>query len=345
MNTIQNNQEILLVATPETIEKVTEIKHHLEDILSVDVQTYTMPYDKFADTAHNVEFKQSISGKNIFIYADCYSDDPSWDLWSKYMFHRHILSACQENRAKNINIIYPCFPYSRSDKEPEAGWNNTSKKVSIMAPWVLDDAHRHWVNSLITVDIHNQWVLSRWWNKPQNIVNLYYKWMIDYALQWMDKNNTEIWSTDWWWTKKIEWLAQVIELNNYVAFKSRNKTEKNSVKKLFIEKGCATIHGKDIIIYDDMIDTWWTMCKVIEELKNQWARSIKIVSPHGMFNNNALQKIKQWVDEWIVSDVIISDTITRKNTPERVTVLKSYKLFGNTIWSLLQWNQINRNAA
>lgn len=66
-----------------------------------------------------------------------------------------------------------------------------------MAPWVLDDAARHGVDSLITLDVHNNGIFSRnGIDMPKNIVNLYYKWMIDYAIKGLDPANVEIGSTD-----------------------------------------------------------------------------------------------------------------------------------------------------
>lgn len=341
-----DNREILLVSSPETAEKVNQIKEHLSTILTQSVATYEIPYNTFSDSAHNTEFKTKICGKHVFIYADCYSDDPSWDLPSKYMFTRQLLSACQSNRVASNNIIYPCYPYSRSDKEEDVWWNGWNKIVSIMAPRVLDDAHRHWVETFTTLDIHNQAVLSRGWIKtPNQITNLGYRRMIDYALKQLDPTNTEIGSTDEWWTKKISGLAQVLGLNNYIAFKSRDNTVANSVKQLFVEKWFAEIAWKDIIVYDDMIDTWWTICLAVEQLKKKWAKSITIVSPHWMFNNDAIEKLERLYTAWDIRSIIISDTITRSSLPSWITVLKTNRLFANTIASLLNEQEVNINDA
>lgn len=345
MKKLHDLQDLMLVSSPETQEKINAIKEHIESILSINVETYTMPYDKFADGAYNVEFKEQVSGKNIVVYADCYSDVGNGDLNSKYMFYRHILDAASRNRATTIDIIYPCFPYSRSDKEEDAWGNDISKKVPTMATRVVEDAVRHGVSNLITLDVHNQWVFATTKTPSMNITNLYYKWMIDYAMKDLDKENTEVWSTDLGGTKKIGEFAKVVQLNNYIAYKERDKTKPNSVKELFVEKWFSTITGKDIIVYDDMIDTWWTICELIEKLLIMNPRSIKVVSPHWMFNGSALEKLEKYITSWKVKEIIVSDSITRESLPERITVLKTHKLFGNALISLLNGEEVYRNAA
>lgn len=346
MKKLLENHNIMLVSSPDTAEKTNAIKEELESILTLNVETYTVPYDKFADGAYNTEFKNRLSWKHIIVYADCYSDDPSGDLNSKYMFYRHILSACQQNRVDNLSIIYPCFPYSRSDKEADAGWANWSKKVPIMAPLVLDDASRHGVDSLITLDVHNNWIFSRnGIDMPNNIVNLYYKWMIEYAMRDLEKEHIEIGSTDLWWTKKIKDVAKVLSLNNFMVDKDRNKKVANSVSQVFVMQWFASINSKHIIIYDDMIDTWWTICTLIDKLTTQYSpKSITIVSPHGMFNWNALEKLEAYHKSWVLKELIISDSVSRKSLPEWITILKTHRLFANTIASLLEGTSIDRNA-
>lgn len=335
----------MLISTPDTYAKVDQIKQELSELLWYIPEHLTHEYNQFADTSCNVELADSVRGKTVFVYADCFSDGWQWNLPSKYMMYRWILNAATKNGAGQTNIIFPCYPYARSDRQDDSGANPHAKRVAVMAPMVLQDMIGHGVDNLITLDIHNPVVLSGHSDAKLKTINLSYAWMMDYVIQQKDKNNVEIGSTDLWWTKKIGTLAKQISLNNYIAYKERDNTKPNSVKQIFVEKAFAEITGKDIVIYDDMIDTGGTICEVVAKLQQYQPASISVVSPHGMFNGAALEKLGAYVQQWVIESVVVSDSITREQLPEWVTVLPAHKLFANTIASVLKWESIDYNAA
>ncbi len=357
MEKLLHTQDILLICAPDTESKVIKIKEELTSLLPLDVQTYTMPYDKFADTARNTEIKDTplnesegdlhvaVQGKQVRVYADCFTDDPSADLNSKYMFYQHIIEIAKDNRAESVNIIYPCFPYWRSDKNDGTWSKNSTKKVPTMAKKVMRDASDGFTKNLITLDIHNPAIFGMWNDNNLKKVNLEYRWMMEYAMRDLDRTNVEIGSTDLWWSNKISNSAADQWLNNYVALKDRDKTISNTVKEVMIFPSFAQITWKDIIIYDDIIDTWGTICKVVDKIIKYKPKSIRIVAPNWMFNNDAYDKLKPYIEQNIVTEIIVSDSVTRSKTLEWVTVLPSYKLFSNAIASLLKGEQVNRNWA
>ncbi len=350
MNKLLYSEDILLVWAPDTQDKIEAIQEELSNIININVETYTMPYKKFADWSWNTEFKEEkfegiISGKQVWVYADCFTDYEEADLNSKYMFYQHIIETAKDNRAESVNIIYPCFPYARSDKNQNIASQWRSKKVPTMAKKVMRDMSDWFTQNLVTLDIHNSAILSMWNASNLNKTNLEYRRLMEYAMRDLDKSNVEIWSTDLWGTTKTKASANDQWLNNYAADKDRDKTIANSVKEVMIYPWHAKITGKDIIIYDDMIDTGWTICQVIEKIAANNPASIRIVTSHGMFNANALKKLEKYILEWTISEVITSDSITRTNSPKWITVLPTHKLFANTIGSLLQWTWVLRNAA
>lgn len=340
-----NHENLMLVSTPDTQAKVGQIKQELSELLWYTPEHLTHGYDQFADTSCNIELADSVRGKNVFVYADCFSDGWQWNLPSKYMMYRWILNAATKNGASQTNIIFPCYPYARSDRQDDSGLDAHSKRVAVMAPMVLQDMIGHGVDNLITLDIHNPVVLSGHSDAKLKTINLSYAWMVEYVIQQKSCQNIELWSTDLWWTKKIWKLAKQLSLNSYIAYKERDNTQPNSVKQVFVEKAFAELSGRDVVVYDDMIDTGGTICEVVNRLHEYNPKSITIVSPHGMFHGRALEKLWSYVEQWIIESVVVSDSITRSHLPEWITVLPTHKLFANTIASILQWESIDHNAA
>jgi len=52
------------------------------------------------------------------------------------------------------------------------------------------------------------------------------------------------------------------------------------------------VKGRDVILYDDMIDSAGTLCKAANNLKRKGAKRIYCFATHGLFNGKALNRIK-----------------------------------------------------
>ncbi len=50
------------------------------------------------------------------------------------------------------------------------------------------------------------------------------------------------------------------------------------------------VRGRDIIIFDDLIDTGGTLCKAALEIKKKGARKIYAFATHGLFSTKAALK-------------------------------------------------------
>jgi len=48
------------------------------------------------------------------------------------------------------------------------------------------------------------------------------------------------------------------------------------------------VRGRDVIIYDDIIDSAGTLCKAAADLRRKGAKKIYCFATHGLFNKNAL---------------------------------------------------------
>lgn len=334
---------LMLVSAWETSKlKVEAIKEWVQDILNSEVIHMNQPMKQFADGSWNVEFDQSVRWKILYIYADCFDLTWPWDLNSKYMLYQHIINAATHNWAKSVNVVYPCYPYARSDRPDDPWLSPNAKRVSVMAQRVLRDLEFEHVKRVITLDIHNSAVL--WWEQNIERINLSYWRLVENAIDGMDRSNIEVWSTDEGWTKKIWKLAKQLWLNNYWASKERDNTIPNSVKQVFIQERFAKITGKDIVIYDDMIDTAWTIVEIVKKLSERKPRSIKVVSTHGMFNGEALNRLKGLMDEWLITEVVVSDSINRENLPAFIKILPTAELFAQTIASLIKEESVSMNG-
>ena len=60
-----------------------------------------------------------------------------------------------------------------------------------------------------------------------------------------------------------------------------------------IKPASSDCNGKNILIVDDMISTGGTIIAATEQLKAAGAKSVVVACTHGVFINNALQRLKE----------------------------------------------------
>ncbi len=65
------------------------------------------------------------------------------------------------------------------------------------------------------------------------------------------------------------------------------------------------VSGKDVLMFDDMIDTGGSILQAARLLKEQGARSVRVIATHGIFSNDALTKMSDpTIDQVIVTNTI-----------------------------------------
>jgi len=70
---------------------------------------------------------------------------------------------------------------------------------------------------------------------------------------------------------------------------------------------------KDVIIIDDLIQTWWTIKETADKLRNLWAKSVSAYATHWVFPNNSHIELVKSLDKLIVTDSIPENINRAKN--------------------------------
>ena len=76
------------------------------------------------------------------------------------------------------------------------------------------------------------------------------------------------------------------------------------------------VDGKDCIIVDDLVDTGGSLLGCINILKEHGARDVYCAATHGVFSNNALEKIAASdIKEFVITNTIEHAAEKVRNTP------------------------------
>lgn len=88
---------------------------------------------------------------------------------------------------------------------------------------------------------------------------------------------------------------------------------------------------KDVIIIDDLIQTWGTIKETADKLRELWAKSVYAFATHGIFPNNSHIKLASSLDKLIVTDTI-PENISRANDVKNMEVLSIKPLLEKIIF-------------
>jgi ribose-phosphate pyrophosphokinase len=305
-----------------------------------EVSKEIIGYDKFANEETKIVFNESVRGKHVYLVCDV-----NWKInSSKTTFNdklqqaQLILHTAKKHGAKTINVIFTCFPYSRQDKPTQAWLKDRAKREASSTQFVVEILEMLWIDYCITIDIHNTATTNAF--KQTNFVNLYTWWFVQEVINKINKSDIVLSWTDEWCIKKTEAICKDLKLKNIVVLKTRDYSQKSVVteSRIFWD-----IEWKNVVIHDDILDTWWSLVSLIEEMKKKNPTSINIAITHWRFNDNAIEKLTKIHDEWMFENIYVTNTVYRENLPDFVKVVDASNIFANTITSIFQWESINYN--
>ncbi len=197
--------------------------------------------------------------------------------------------ALRELGVKKIITVVPYFGYSRQDKIFVRG---EAISARVMA--------RHialYSDYFIGMDLHADSILN-WFNIPT--MHLHATRPIGKFLK--ERGVNVVISPDKGGYKRAKYVADTVNAEFDYLEKTRLSGEEVIIKPKHLE-----VDGKVVAIVDDIISTGGTIARASEQLREQGASKIYAVCTHGLFIKNAVEKLKNSVDEFAATDTIESE--------------------------------------
>lgn len=341
------NNSITLFSTPDTHKNSTNIKENLTWIwIEKKIENNCIDYEYFSDWSPRLLLSESVRGNSVVILSDLFSHTntktgSSPSINDKYISTRALIKTVKDFWADIITVILPCFPYARDDKYDHNWCSDTKKRKPNLANLAVNDMINDNVSHVITVDLHNDATFNRTTNTK--FINLSPGWLFKKIIHDMqlDSSNTLLSWTDAGSKKKIEAISKDLQINHITTLKERDYSQDQKISQVSVYWDC---YGKNIILYDDMIDTWWTMIECIKAIKAKWAKSIHVIASHGMFHWDSITQFNSLYNEGTIQSLSITDSITHSNLPDWINVIELSTLYTNTLLSLFNNKDIHYNA-
>ena len=181
--------------------------------------------------------------------------------------------AVKKMGAKTITLVIPYFGYARQDRVFKPGEPESAKVMAKHLGMVCD--------RVITIDIHKETVLDHFDCPHRDL-----KAASAIADQFRNKGIDLVLSPD----LGAKDRAQSVGEGMGVPYDHLEKV-RLSGSDVKISPAKMDCKGKNILIVDDMISTGGTIVAAKQALKEAGAKSVSVACTHGIFVNNALERL------------------------------------------------------
>ena len=225
------------------------------------------------------------------------------------------IDAAKRASAKNINVVLPYFPYSRSDKKDQS-------RVPITAKLMAQILEAAGTTRVITCDLHNP-AIQAYFNV--NCDRLTGEYLLEKYFKEKNLDNMVIVATDAGSSKKAYKYSEYFKCPIALVDKRREGNDDRAIASTII----GDVKDKNAIIFDDEIDTAGSMMETVKVLNRFGAKNIYAGCTHGVLSGPAIERIKNSE----IKELVITNTIPlpKEKQIDKIKVLSIAPVFAEAI--------------
>lgn len=264
---------------------------------------------QFSDGEIQVNIEETVRGIDVYIIQST-----SFPVNNHLMELLIMIDACRRASANSINIVMPYFGYARQDR-------TAAPREPITAKLVANMLVKAGVDRLLTLDLHAVQVQGFFDIPVDNLytIPLFADYYTKRGLYGTDvvvvsPKNSGI--------KRARSLAEYLDAP--IAIIDHEEDDAGRQKGYII----GDVAGKTAILVDDMINTGLTFVEASRTLEKEGATEIYAVASHGLFANNAAEKL----DQAPIKEILVTDSVvTKEATPKHIKYITASQLIADAI--------------
>ena len=269
---------------------------------------------RFSDGEISVNIGETVRGSDVFVVQS--TCDPVNDHIMELLI---MIDAFKRASAGRITAVIPYFGYARQDRKSKS-------RDPISAKLVADIITAAGADRVLTMDLHAPQIQG-FFNIPVDILlgapilSGYYLKKIE---EQGNQDNIVVMSPDVGSIARARNFATTLNAPLAIVDKRREKANVSEVMNII-----GDVDDKDIIIFDDMVDTGGTLCHAAEAIKKAGARSISAAATHAVLSGNAINDLKNApIDELVFTDTI---HLPPEKMLDKMQILEVGQLFAEAI--------------
>jgi ribose-phosphate pyrophosphokinase len=265
---------------------------------------------RFSDGEIHIFIDENVRGEHVFIIQTG-SADANFHLMELFL----MIDAAKRASAERITAVIPYFCYARQD------WKDRPR-VPISARLIADLLEKSGADRILAMDLHSPQIQGFFSVPMDNLtsVPVLARHIADLKL-----DNLTIVSPDAGGVGRARYFAR--RMHAGLAIIDKRRPAPNVAQVLHV---IGDVAGRDVVIFDDMVDTAGTLALSAEALKKEGARRILAACTHPVLSGQAIERIENSPLEHL----IVTDTIPLNAAAQgcrKIVVLSVAELFGEAI--------------
>ncbi|MBN2347554.1 MAG: ribose-phosphate pyrophosphokinase [Bacteroidales bacterium] len=273
---------------------------------------------EFSDGEIQPYYLESVRGCIVFIVQSTFP--PADNLMELLL----LIDAAKRASAYKVVAVMPYLGYARQDRKDKP-------RCSIGAKLVADLLTAAGVDRVMTMDLHADQIQG-FFNVP--VDHLYASTLFVPYIKSLDLPDLVIAAPDMGGSKRANAYARFLNSQMVICYKVRKKA--NVIEEIRV---IGEVENKDVVIVDDMIDTAGTICLAADLMKEQGARSIRVVASHPILSGPSYDRI----NKSSITEVMVTDTIPLGTKSEKIKILSVADLFADVINKVYKYKSISSN--
>ncbi len=265
----------------------------------------------FSNDERRVWIKDQVRGENVCLVQSFTKPVDTHIIETLLM-----IDALERLGAKKVILLIPWLGYSLQDKVFRPG-------EALSAKVIADLLSKDYVKRIFLLDLHNN-SIPGFFQVPTEFlsaIDLY----ADYCRNHYDLSQAVVVSPDFGGLKRARIFAKLLNLNLANIDKQRDL--------ITGQVTTTAVHGdvknKIALIFDDVIMSGSTVVEAAKILKANGAQQVHFLATHGVFCNQAQEKIAQSV----VDEVVITNSIYHPQLNDKIKTIDISPLFSDVLAS------------
>jgi ribose-phosphate pyrophosphokinase len=275
---------------------------------------------RFSDGEIHIYIDENVRGEDVFIIQSG-SEDANFHLMELFL----LIDAAKRASAERITAVMPYYCYARQD------WKDRPR-VPISARLVADLLEKSGANRVLAMDLHSPQIQGFFSVPMDNLTSVP---VLARHIASLKLEKLTIISPDAGGVGRARSFARRMEAS--LAIIDKRRPAPNVAQVLHV---IGEVRGRDVVIFDDMVDTAGTLVLSAEALQHEGAARIFGACTHAILSGQALAKI----DGSPLEKLIVTDTVPlneKARACKKIAVLSVAELFGEAIRRISEGSSVS----
>ncbi|MEO0091409.1 MAG: ribose-phosphate pyrophosphokinase [candidate division WOR-3 bacterium] len=264
----------------------------------------------FSDGEIKINIEENVRGVDVFVVQPTHP--PAENLLELLL----MLDAFKRASAERITAVIPYYGYGRQDRKDEP-------RVPISAKLIADLIVSAGASRVLTMDLHAEQIQG-FFNIP--VDHLYATPVLVEHFSKYELSNLVVVAPDTGRANRARGFAKRLGDKIPMAIIDKRRPAPNQAEVVMV---IGDVADKDVLLFDDIIDTGNTLIVAAQALEKQGARKIMACATHPVLSNDAVLRLEKSK----IAEITITDTIQlpQEKMSKKLNILSVSKLLAETV--------------